>query len=258
MHSLTKILFLSLLMGVSLYAAPTKPEIKKEIPRVQKDRTRRFWFDLGFGLPQLIGGEASYRALQRWQFGAGGGILPGGEGLYAHRFSLPSQSVTLKNNDFVKLDSPTLTSSLATISTFVRFFPVERNFYFQLTLSMLRNKNRFQSGLSDASGVKIDDGEYRGSITLIQFLPTISIGHAFASNLFFFNVNMGISFIATVQASVYSEGRIPDRLGGTAENQEVFDKLNTETTDAINQAVTQLRKEIPVIPSFCFTFGFMF
>lgn len=252
-----------ILSAVQVLAAESKllpkkgdrQEIRKE---TQASAPKPFWFDFGAGLPHLAALQLSYRLFPRWQIGASYGILPGGQGIYSHTIALPSENVTLKNKEFVTFTSPTLTSSLASIAPHLRFFPGISNFYFQFTCAVLQTKNKFQSGLSDIYGNVIPDGGYSGTMTILQFLPTLSIGHAFGSQLFFFNVNMGLTFIATAQASISSSGYIPDSHGGTSANQDVFDQLDTKATKALNEAVDLIRKEVPVFPSFQFTFGFMF
>lgn len=263
MMHIPKIFLFSFLGSLSLFAAETRPQIKKDVHKevrqeIKKTSPKRLWVDFGVGLPQLASLEVGYRLLPRWQLGLSYGTIPGGQGIYSKTFDLPSQNVTLKNKDYVTFTSPTLTSSLVSIAPFVRFFPGTTNFYFQMTMAVLQNKNTFKSGLSDIYGVSISDGGYGGTITVLQFLPTASIGHAFATELFFFNVSMGLTFIATAQASVSASGQIPDRLGGTAANQDALDQLNTKTTTAINKAVEALRSEVPVIPSIHLTVGFMF
>lgn len=265
MTQITKVLALCALLSMrpAFSLVEAKPEKKKEVKKalqqeIKKDPRKHFWLDIGAGLPQLASVQIAYRFFPHWQWGAGIGMLPGGKGLYSKTFDLPSENVTLKNKEFVTFDSPKMDSSLGTISPFVRYFPAETNFYFQFTLAILQNKNTFRSALKDVYGNTVTDGAYRGTINLLQFLPTVAIGHAFSSQLFFFNVNMGVTFIATAQATISSEGEIPDRLGGTAANQEVFDKLNAKTKKAIDEAVSAMREEVPVFPSIQLAFGFMF
>lgn len=245
--------YLTLILLISCTAFPAA-----EKKQVEKSTLKPFWVNFGAGLPQLASLEASYRILPKWQIGAAYGIIPGGNPNLAPRFSLPAQNIVLANSQFVTFSEPTVTSSLTSICPFVRFFPNPSSFYIQLTMALMWNKNDFESDLNDVNGNKIAEAKYSGVITAIQALPTISIGHVFHSNLFFFNVNMGVSIIANVTVQTAFSSQLPDSLGGDAANQDSLNAIDENSRDAINGAVAEFRKQIQFLPSMNLMFGFMF
>lgn len=220
-------------------------------------RETRFMVDVGAGLPQLAGLDVAYRLFPSWQIGMGYGLIPGGQGI-SPGFSLPSQNVTLANEQFVTFSKPTIHTTLSSMCPFIRWYPNPSNFYVQFTLGLLQAKNDFESQILDISGNTITDAKYTGVITVTQMLPTLSMGRVFASDLFFFNVNMGVTIVATADVSTSLTSELPDRLGGNTGNQAQLDQVNENAKTSINSGLQVFRNEVLFLPSIQFTFGFMF
>lgn len=244
-----------LFSSLSLLAAEKPVHVEEKA----KNKPKRFWLNFGAGLPQLASLEFSYRLFPRWYIGASYGIIPGGQsGSLSPTFSLPSQNVVLANKQFVTFDQPTVQSSLTSLSPFFRFFPGTNEFYLQFTMAVWQVRNNFDSALLDINGNTIVDASYKGLITVSQYLPTVSMGHVFNSELFFFNVNMGITIAASTQVAVSSETILPDSMGGTSANQEQIDQINSKANSSIQDAMGTFRDQVKFLPSIHLTFGFMF
>lgn len=216
--------------------------------------------NVGFGSPQLTSLEASVRPLQKWSFGLSIGGLPGNgpNGLLSPTFKLPSQNITLDNGTHLQLHEPSVNVMLYSVCPFVRFFPNPTGFYLQMTLGALRARNKLSSTIKDVTGTTISGAAYSGEVDVTQILPTLSMGHLFASELFVFSINMGFTFIANLSTSARFVGTLPDSLGGSSAAEDLNQQGTELTTQAANKASDDFRKQVQIIPSIQLLFGFSF
>jgi len=230
------------------------------VPCAQGSLESLYNVNVGFGAPQLTSIEAGLRVFEKWQFGLSLGGLPGNgpNGLLTPTFKIPSQNVTLTNGTHLQLYEPNVNVMLYSVAPFVRFFPNPSGFYLQMTLAGLRAQNKVTSEIKDVNGTTIPGASYDGQITVTQLLPTLSIGHIFASELFVFSLNMGFTFVASLSSDARFTANLPDALGGTTAAEDLNQQASQLATSAANDASNEFRKQVSVIPSIQFLFGFTF
>lgn len=215
---------------------------------------------VGAGAPEIIFGAVDVNASRHWQVGLSYG-LDGGLLAQALTEGLRTSAETPRN--IVLSDGRTyvVTPQLdplqfSVITPTIRWFPTERNFYFQLSWTMLRLSSSFTSGLADpALGISLD-GVVFGTVSYLQHMPTLSIGHIFASKAFFFNIRLGASLPFTTSLSLTTRAQLPTLVGGLGPNQQAIQGFSDQVAAEALQAIEQAKREVLLIPSVAFTAGF--
>jgi len=209
--------------------------------------------DVGMGVPVIANAEVSVLFAEHWQIGFGYGYVPGLSSLSA--ISVPTQTLSLNGLPDSFSVTPKLTASLDMLTPFLRFFPTERNWYFQLSYSILRMNMGISGTIEDATTGQGIGGVITGSVSVWQPIPTISMGHIFASKEFFVNLSLGVSFLMSPWVSVSVGGAIPDALGGTSANQGAITNMQNNMSDSIQKSVDTARQQITLIPSILISAG---
>jgi len=210
-------------------------------------------FDIGAGVPQILALQGQVMALTHWQIGFGYGILPGGNSMMP-AVKVPAQSVTTSGAGTITI-TPTLTPTFNTLSPFIRFYPTERNFYIEFAYTMLRLSMNLSSTLTaSGSGFDFSGSGISGNVTLLQAMPTISLGHCFQSKLFFFNLSIGASFIASLSSTVTLNSSLPAGLDAST-NQAILNGAQDGVNKAAQEAVSTFRKQFLFIPSLMLGIG---
>lgn len=209
--------------------------------------------DIGAGVPVVAAGEISVLFAEHWQVGFGYGYVPGLSAL--SNVKVPDQTVTLNGIPDSLTFSPKFNASIDMLTPFLRFFPTERNFYFQVAYSVLRMNMTVSGPLKDsATGTEIG-GALSGTVGVTQPVPTLSLGHIFASREFFVNISLGVSFLLSPSVNVALGGTIPDALGGSSGNQDAINKAQSQLADSIQHSVDTARQQITLIPSVLISCG---
>jgi len=204
--------------------------------------------DLMSGLPQLMALEAQVVLWKHWQVGFGYGYIPGlGQALGAG-IKLNSQKITIPGGSIYNL-VPTASYNLSTLSPFIRFFPRDDNFYIQITYAFIRATADVTADLQPVSTTVPVTGTVNGSITVLQAVPTLSVGNLWMSKAFFFNLSLGASFFFTTSASVSLAGVIPDASGSSASNQAALNAAESQMQNSIVQSVQTAKNQVFLIPS---------
>lgn len=216
---------------------------------------------VGAGVPEVVFGAIDVAASRHWQLGFSYGIDGGLLG-QALRFddlrqtAGQTRNVVLSDGRTYEITPQLDPLQFTMISPSVRFFPTDRNFYFQLSWTLLRLSSAFTGGIADpALGIALE-GVVFGTMSYLQHMPTLSIGHIYASKAFFINIRLGASLPFTSTLSVTARAQLPTIVGGTAPNQAAIDSLaNQMAADAL-QSVEDAKREIFIVPSAAITAGF--
>ncbi len=207
-------------------------------------------FDLGGGVPELVAADVQVLFARHWQIGLGYGILPGFTSI--PNIKIPDQSLNLSVGTFTL--SSQVSASLDMLTPFLRYFPTERNFYLQAAFSMLRAGFTVDGTIKDSSGNAIG-GTIDASVNVIQPVPTLSLGHIFASQAYFINLNLGVSFLLAPWVSTTVTGAIPSLLGGNAANQAAINSVQSKVSSTISDALRTAQQQVFLIPSITITAG---
>lgn len=213
--------------------------------------------DAGVGFPNLISVEAALHILPRLHAGVSYGMYPSS---FTFHPVLNSNEQSAKFSDGRNYTlTPDITSKLDAAVPFVRYFPGQDNFYFQLAYAILRVQSDVTSGLQDVNGIPVSGAVIKGKVDFMQYMPTLSIGALFTTNIFFFNTSLGASVLQSITTKVSLTGELPDRLGGSGgDNATAISKLEEELAKNSDTAVAALRNQVTFVPSFYLSFGFMF
>ncbi len=212
-------------------------------------------FDLAFGVPHLLTANANFMIWKKWQAGLGYGFLPP-VGVMSTGMALPAMSVPGPDG-ITLVVYPTAKSAFSWVNPYLRFFPGTDNFYFQVSYFYYAVSFDITSTVEDGNSQIITTSGISGKLTLRQFLPTIGIGCIFGSNLFFFNLNMGYSFVGATTMGVELTGAL-GQLGELAPDvvtsmENAMGELVTIASDGPKSVV----RNWP-FPSINFSFGFYF
>lgn len=217
--------------------------------------TQRAYLGLQTGLPSAIGGDATVRILPRFHMGLTYGLVPPGIG-FPESKKLGLQ--TIKTSTVQELYwIPTVSPSASNISPYIRYFPSDNNFYFQVNYSLL-NASADITGSVAPGQAGIDElnipGEVlTGNLSITQHIVTVSIGHLFASKAYFFGLNIGASFLASLNVDASLEGQFPDALGTIGSEDIASSTAGLETN--IREGVEKNTGEFLLIPTIQFVFG---
>lgn len=216
---------------------------------------QNFSIDIGFGLPQLYTANANFQVWKRWQFGMGYGFLPPFGQLASGR-DLPPMFQVAPNGTSLWI-YPKAKGSISWFNPYARFFPGHDNFYFQFSYFYYSASLAITSKIEDGNSQVITNDGVSGTVTIRQFIPTLSIGCIFGNQLYFFNMNMGYSFVGATSTSVSLTGSL-GQLGALAP-----DALKT-VEDGMAQAVNNI-SDVPKsivanwpFPSIYLSFGVFF
>ncbi|MBI1859527.1 MAG: hypothetical protein HYR96_01240 [Deltaproteobacteria bacterium] len=212
--------------------------------------------DVGFGLPELYTASVNMQLWRRWQVGLGYGYLPS-FGAMATGMDLPPMSATEPTTGLEVLFYPHATGSVSWFNPFVRFFPTRDNFYFQLSYFYYAATIAITSRIEDANSQLLTSDGLKGSITIRQFIPTLSIGYIFGNALYFFNMNMGYSFIGATTTTADLTGSF-GILGDIPAS--VLTPIEDGLSSAVNTAADAPKSIVAnwPFPSIYFSFGFFF
>jgi len=216
---------------------------------------RNLALGLSVGTPQLAALEGTVLMSPHVQLGFSFGLF--GLGLAAAPTYTPaSQQIALVDGNTYSL-TPETTLSFNTLCPFIRIFPGERNFYFQLTAALYRVRADVTSRLEGGVLGTISTNAVAGNITLIQTLPTISIGHIFMSKFFFVNLSLGASFLANTFVSTELATSLPDVVGGNDLNKEPIEQAKAQIQTSLLTAADEFKRQFFIIPSLMLAIGFM-
>lgn len=213
--------------------------------------------DIGFGLPMLYTANANFMIWKHWQVGAGYGFLPAVGPMATGQELTPIFQVA-PNGTHIWI-YPKATGSVSWMNPYIRFFPKlgNNNFYFQFSYFYYAATINITSRIEDGNSQLITNDGISGTITIKQFIPTLSIGCIFGSQLYFFNMTMGYSFIGATSTTMNLGGTLGS-LGSLAPEmlQAVENGLSTAVTTAAD-----IPKSIVAnwpFPSIYFSFGVFF
>ena len=217
---------------------------------------------LALGVPELLAVEGTVLAIpKRIQLGFGYGMDGGFTStLFPEAKSflirvIVSRDIPFADGNVYRVDPSVDPVGIAMWTPFVRVFPTDRNFYFQLTWAMLRMGTEFSSKLVDPSTGNSLDGVVTGSVKFVQQIPTLALGHVFMSKAFFVDVRIGAAIMFTSSVAVDLKAAIPSNLGGTEANAAALKSLTQQLEDLIIRGATDIKKQVDIIPSFVLSFG---
>jgi hypothetical protein len=228
-------------LGISLVGAGAA--CGADLPRV-------VGIDIGGGVPELVAADVQVLVASHWQIGMGYGFIPGLGPISS--LKIPDQSINLSVGTFSV--SSQVSASLSMLTPFIRYFPTERNYYLQFAFSMLRAGFTVNSAIEDSFGAPLG-ATITANVNVIQPVPTLSLGHIFASQAYFLNLNLGVSFLLSPWVSSSISGSIPDILGGTTANQAAINSLQSKISSAVTNALQSAQQQVFLIPSITITFG---
>ena len=211
--------------------------------------------DVGFGLPQLYTASANFMIWKRWQMGLGYGYIPPFGELATGRSLAPIFQMA-PNGTYLWI-YPKAKGTISWFNPFVRFFPGRDNFYFQLSYFYYATSLDITSRIEDGNSQVITNDGIAGTITIRQYIPTLSIGYIFGNQLYFFNMNMGYSFVGATSSTIALTGTL-GQLGALA--PEAMTSVETSMSEMIN-AVSDVPKSVIAnwpFPSIYFSFGVFF
>ena len=211
---------------------------------------------MAVGVPDLLAVRAQFFALPRLQVGFGYTFIPQNNVL-GKEVELEAQSIALGDGRDYTL-TPSVTPTAIAVSPFLRYFPNdEDNFYFQLDYHLIRVSAKVTSEIEDPElNIKLDGAVIAGNVQLTQALPTLSIGHVFRGEIYFFNISLGVSWLASLSTDVTLTGALPDQVGGTEPNQAAIDTIKNQLQQQANRQVAEARKSLSLLPSITLSFGF--
>jgi hypothetical protein len=216
---------------------------------------------VGAGVPEVVFGSIDVAASRHWQiglsYGVDGGLLGQALGFDGLRTSAQAgRDIVLSDGRTYRITPQLDPLAFSVWTPSVRFFPTERNFYFQLSWTLLRLGSTFQSGIADpVLGIALD-GVLFGTVSYVQHLPTLFIGHVWSSKAFFFNVRLGASFPFVTSLTITTRAQLPAIVGGVGPNQQAIQAFSDELAAEAVRAVDEAKREIPVIPSVALVAGF--
>ncbi|MBI4404427.1 MAG: hypothetical protein HY537_09715 [Deltaproteobacteria bacterium] len=214
---------------------------------------RTLAIDIGAGMPQLLTLQGAVLVINKFQLGFSYGLIPSNNFL-GPDIDLPANEVTLANGQSYTV-RPKASVGLSSMMPFIRYFPSQTNFYVQLGWALFKTKINVHGNFQELSGNVIDDALVSGVATLTQSLPTLSIGHVFTTNIYFFNISLGASFFGTLYTDFGLAGVLPEAMGGNAGNQVALGELKKRMDIEINKAFDEHKAKILFIPSVLVSFG---
>ena len=216
---------------------------------------RNVWVDAGFGFPNLMFGEIQAKVNENWQVGFGYGFVPG---LTSQMTTLTfeEQTVTLgAAGDFTI--EPTAAMGLHSFVPFIRYFPGPSNFYVQLGVNLLQVSADITGPLVSTDPLFPAAALVNATVKMILPVPTISVGDIWAGEIYFFAINIGISYFMNPFSSVTINGGFPEALGDEESNQAALNELATGFTNGFASQLATFRTQYPVVPSINICFGFI-
>lgn len=230
-----------------VFCAALSPERASAIP------PRNVWVDVGFGIPQLIYGQVQAKVSEHWQLGFAYGIIAGLPAS-ATRLTIPEQTVTLgAAGDFVM--SPTATLGIHTFSPLVRYFPGPSNFYLQFGFNLVQATADVTGPLVSTDPLFPVAALINGTVKAILPVPTISVGDIWSGEIYFFAINLGVSFLMSPWTSVTINGGFPEALGDPEANQAALNELSSNFTSSFSDSIAAFRSQYPLLPSIHISFG---
>lgn len=206
--------------------------------------------DVGVGFPQMAGAEASVLLTTKWQVGATFGLLPGGNNIFPLQ-TLPEKSAQLSDGNTYRV-TPQTQAVFYSISPYLRFFLAnDRPVYLQMMLSAFTAIATVTSNIKNDAGVEIPGASLTGVVTMAQLLPTISLGHIWHSKFYFFNLSLGVSYVANIVSSTRAEITTPFPFDTSADEAAIA----TAFDNAAQQAALNIRNNVLFLPSIWLSFG---
>lgn len=219
--------------------------------------TRPFSAGVGLGVPEFTFIEAQVAVFVRCQLGATFGALPI-PGLLPKNVPLDTQTVSLSTGDTFTLE-PKVTPSFYLLSPFIRVFPSkDNNFYLQLMWSMLRLTAAITGDLTPRDNPSLPTVPVTGSVLITQSMPTFSVGYFFSSQIYYFNLAIGVAHMMSPTTSTSVSATIPNSLGGNSTNEEQLNNINADIQSSVASASAEVRKTYGFFPSLHISFGFYF
>lgn len=219
--------------------------------------TRPFSAGVGLGVPEFVFLEAQVAAFSRCQIGATyakvwvPGVMP-------KDIAAPTQTVTLFTGDEYAID-PKVSPDFSAISPFLRVFPdSSNNFFLQFTWIWMKIDSFITGTFAPQNNVALPEIPMTGTVTINQYLPTVSVGYLFSSQIYYLNLSIGIGYILKPSTSTSANLTIPDSLGGNAGNQDVIDGFNADIQKSVVNATEEIRNRFGIFPSLHFSFGIYF
>lgn len=206
--------------------------------------------DVGVGWPQLAGAEASIFLTPQWYAGLTFGILPGVNNVFPQQ-TMPTQSAVLPDGNRYYVQ-PTVKSTYYSISPFMRFFlSKDRPVYLQFMCSAFTTISNITGPLRDNGGAEVPGTAVNGRVILAQLLPTVSLGHIWASKFYFFNLSLGVSFLANIVTNTTAEILLPFPIDTSEAEQMIADSV----ARSADEASRQIRQNMFLLPSIWLSFG---
>ncbi len=219
---------------------------------------RNVSLDLGLGSPQILFVGANVVISSHFQGGLSYTPIPNSI-LFHGGFDLSSYSLNIEHSGTVieKFTiTPHVNPSLLFLSPYLRFFPTSSNFYIQFSYPLIIINATISGTFKPESGDPTLLASVSSKITLIQPLPTISIGHIFCSKLFFINLSIGASFLTRISTSIEISGIFSDVFNSQSTN-EVLQELKSNFENETNTLANEFKKNLFLIPSINISFGIM-
>ncbi len=214
-------------------------------------------FDVGTGSPELVFVHGQVQVWKRWQLGVGYSYIPNVPPL-GQAMQGPATTLTLADG-MAYQTNPTIVPRANFISAYIRYFPAENNFYFQLAYSLAQMTAHVTTGLENtALATSLTGALITADLTFRQAIPALSIGYLFTGKFFFANISLGAAWVGAFTSSMTVNALIPDLVGGAAGNQAALDQLQQDLQSQGVAAAASLRKQYPILPSLLISFGFQF
>jgi hypothetical protein len=211
---------------------------------------RILMLDVGFGWPQLAGAEATIYITSKFYAGLTFGLLPGGNNLFPQQ-TMQEQSTILPDGNRYSI-APTLASTFFSVSPFVRFFlSNERPVYLQMMCAAFTSVADITGPIKDNTGTPVPGASFTGKVILSQLMPTLSLGHIWHSKFYFFNLSLGVTYVANILTRTQSAITLPIPIDTSEAEQMIADSI----TASAEQASNNIRQNVTFLPSIWVSFG---
>lgn len=210
-------------------------------------------FSLAFdvGLPQLIGLEASYIGVPFFEIGLSYGNIP------VNKYIGDNVSI-----DAVAIDAnysvlPTTSFTLTAPSIFLRYYPNNEKFYFQITYTKWKLGTSISGNLIDSTGKTILSNALSGDVSIDLPSLDLIIGlKGFINDVFFFNIGVGIAYMLEAKHQVSIGGKfsfVQSILDPSL--QDEYEAAKTLAENELKTSLDNFRQEIPLLPLAFLSFG---
>jgi len=210
--------------------------------------------DVGAGLPLLATAAASVMVRPWLQAGVGYGFSPF-KSDYKPDVDIQRIEMSLADGNTYTLVGRPLTS-FSMLHPYVRVFPTENNFYFQLGVNFFKVSTTISGDLKQGDDVAISDA-LKINVSFIQPMATLSIGRMFIGKIYVINFSLGASVFLNGWADVALDSALPISVGADVLNEGALNQAKAQAAAAAQDVSKELRKQFLFLPSIYLSIGFV-